>query len=338
MKSLFLVALAAVAAVLAACGGGGSSPIGGGVPATPAPIAYQAQIVFKGALAGSQSGASTLSIGRSIQSMNQRGILAAPGATPVPIMVVSPMTASDNVGIAYGVSSLGGAVDVVVSPMPSSTPQVTFASTNPNAVLQTPAPNASPLPLPANAIAQQLVGSNPNALNAQSAGSITATVGSPISSSPSTAVYTYAAIDLLCAPFQSAPPGTFPAFAWNGTSWVGQNVIVGADIYLSGPQCTDAGFQTNESQQTIHFPGGGATFSTDTPFAAFTASQWTNIETSIPVQSLDTMNPDGSFNSVILFKTASGAVAKIFPVDLGIANGGEYGGAIEVSGDSIDGF
>jgi len=63
----------------------------------------------------------------------------------------------------------------------------------------------------------------------------------------------------------------------------------------------------------------------------------------LPPPSLDlhtaiTLNPDGSQNSELLFKTRDAAhIVKAFPNVLA-QSGGEYSGAVQVSGSSVDGF
>ena len=343
MKSLFVVALAAVAAFLVACGGGGSSSSsGGGMPPTPAPVAYQAQIVFKGPLAGSQSGVSTLSGYRSVQSMNQRGILAAPGATPVPIMVLSPTGPNDEF-MGGTADSFGGTAEAIVSPMPSAAPHVAFSVSGANAVLaSTPSPAPGVTSSPGVVGAVNVYGPNGSA-DSQSAGVVTAVIANPVSESPTTPVYDYESVALDCG---NVFPGDIPGASWNGAAWVPATSPANADIYLTDSTTLNTGATqlvcpapwAQGNQPVLHTPYGGVTYNTDTPCAAFAASQWSNTFTSIPMATLGTLMPDGSLNSVILFKTANGAIAKICPVATGNAQQAFYGGAIEVSGSSIDGF
>lgn len=323
MKVTHITLGAILCAALAACGGGSS---GGGI--TPTPIvtnqpAYTSQIVFVGVLAG-----------RAIQADLRRAQSLSPmvSGTPVPIMVVSPMTAQDTIGNIGGSNGFGGYVEAVVSPMPSSSPSVTFTTDNPNSEFGTPGPSVT---LPPGVIAQEPIGSNPSAINVQSAGTASAAISAPVNQSPTTNVYTYRAISLECAsPLAAA---SSPAWAWSGSTWNAVSTIAAADIYMTGPYC-DAPFNSSESETTVHFPGGGVTISTDTPFSGIVATQWANTLTSADLAALITLNPDGSSNGEIVFKTSSGAVVKLFPNGISRGSNPDYSGAVEVSGASIDGF
>lgn len=321
-------ALACFTLALAACGGNstGGNPI---APPTPTPVAYQAQLVFKGPLAGAASGISTLSIGRSVQSMNQRGILAAPGATPAPIMVVTALAAN---GTLDGSPSniYGGTVQAVVSPAPSSSPSAAFSNTNNAAVLG----SISPAPtLPANVVAEQNVTSG-NVVDTQSAGTVTATISSPVNQSVQTPVYAYAPISVTCE--NPEPAGSAPGWAYVNSAWVTESTPAASDIYLTGPDCPGS-FYAATADAALNFPGGGLLFSTDTPFSSLTASQWVATQTSVDMQTIDALNPDGSQNTELLAKTRGGAIFKLFPNSFGPVPG-DISGAIEVSGNSIDGF
>ena len=332
----FLLSLSALAA-LAACGGGSSSsnPI---APPTTAPVAYQAQIVFKGPLAGSQSGVSTLSGYRDVQSMNQRGILSNVGPTPVPIMVLSPNAPGTVFGSPQG--AYGGTVEAVVSPEPSASPQVAFSSTNANAALSpapTPAPGATPFNYGPGVVAVADV-TGGSVVNAQSAGTATATIASPVNAAPTTQVYAYQAIEVNCL---LQFPGDAAGFSWNGSTWSPETTIAASDVYNTDASSGCAAPFDSGSGTTamIHFPYGAVAISDDTPFASLTASQWSNAFTAIDCATLTAPNPDGSIDAEILFKTANGSIAKIFPNSVG-GNSIQcsLAGAIEVSGDSVDGF
>ncbi len=334
MTKHLLAGLSALAIVaLAACGGGssGSNPI---APPTTAPVSYQAQIVFKGPLAGSQSGVSTLSTGREIQSMNQRGILAAPGATPVPIMILSPNGPNDSF-MGSTDNAVGGIVSVVVSPEPQTPVSIamSFSGVQPSVV-----PTNSPAPTytnPPGVVGVIGVAGSAAAVGTQAAGVATATVSAPVNQAPQTPIYEYQSIGLDCA---NIYPNDFGGASWNGTTWVGASSPATADIYMTdtSPQC-NAPWAT-ASQPTLNVPYGGVLFNNSTPCSSFTASQWSNTFTSIPMATVGTILPDYSMNAVLLFKTASGAIAKICPTATGNIQNPIYGGAIEVSGDSIDGF
>lgn len=339
MKSL-LIGL--VALILAGCGGGSSNPIG--TPPTPQPLVYQAQLVFKGPLAGSASGVSTLSGWRSVQSMNQRGILAAPGATPVPIMIVTaPDTNSGPESSAFG-----GEVQAVVSPMPSASPTVTFSSTDAVAVINTPQPpvqGQTPQPLPPGVVSQAFVNGN-GAVQTQSAGNAAAVISAPVGESPTTAVYSYMSIALDCSPAsaQSILPGATVnhfGWQWTGSTWIPDDNVATADIYIDGtnPGSGQPCMAPNpaESEITVHIPGGDTRITSDTPFSSVAASQWANTETSFTLLQAAQLNPDGSNNGFVIGKTRDGLhVFKLFPNAIGYTTG--FFGAIGVSGDSVDGF
>lgn len=320
MKHALIAALALSA--LTACGGGGSSP--SPVPVvTTAPKTYSSKLIFTGSLAG-----------RAIQSDLRRAMDASGTATPMPIMVVSPVSADMDA------SAYGGLVEAVVSPMPSAAPDTTFSQTNPNAVLHSPAPGET---TPSGAVAfAQIFGANTP--EQQSAGTATASIASPVNQSPSTPVYSYLSIDLECAWSFTSTPGTnaFSGahFGWkyNGSQWIGDDNAADADIYLDGPGCSTTGSQnTSEANATIHIPGGDIRFSTDTPFVGLTASQWSSAETSFDLLVADTVNGDGSQNTVVIGKTRDGAhTFKLFPNSFGPT--AQYFGAIEVSGAGVDGF
>ena len=338
MTKHLLAGLSALALfTLAACGGNstGGNPI---APPTPAPVAYQAQLVFKGPLAGAASGISTLSTGRSIQSLNQRGILSSVGATPVPIMVLSPNAPGTVLGGPQG--SYGGVVEVVVSPAPSSSPQVAFSQTNADAAISappTPQPGQTPFPYGANVVAVADV-TGGNVVNAQSAGTATASITSPVNASPTTQVYAYQVVEINCL---LQYPGDADGFSWNGSTWTPETTIAASDLYNTDASsgCAAPFDSGIGSTAMLHFPYGAVAISDDTPFSSLTASQWANSFTSISCATLMAPNPDGSLNAEILFKTATGAIAKLFPNSVG-GNSIQcsIGGAIEVSGDSIDGF
>ncbi|NNM92299.1 MAG: hypothetical protein HKL92_03070 [Candidatus Eremiobacteraeota bacterium] len=340
MTKHLLAGLSALALfTLAACGGNstGGNPI---APPTPAPVAYQAQLVFKGPLAGAASSISTLSVGRSIQSMNQRGILAAPGATPVPIMVVSNIDAADGCGAAgCAGTNAQGFVQAIVSPQPSSAPVVVFSQTAPNAAIvatPSPGPSATPVPLPPGVTAEIGIGVS-TATMVQSSGTATASVGAPVNQSPTTQVYEYMGIAADCEQRYSQT-NSGPGWAWNGSVWVQVSDPTLADIYVTGSSC-DGSFGIPGDSGTLHFPGGGTFVSSDTPFASVLASQWANSETSMPISALQIPNPDGSVNAELIAKTRSGAIFKVFPNVAGGSTGEkDYEGAIEVSGSSVDGF
>jgi hypothetical protein len=329
VKNRFLIAVG-LAALLTACGGGGGTLSPTPLPTNPA-TQYSSKLVFTGALAG-----------RQIQSDLRQAESAMPmsAATPIPIMIFSPLTASGNLGSAVypGGSGEGGYLEAVVSPQPTAAPTTTFTQTNTNAKISptpTPNPAQTPAPLPTGVIGEVFVSSN-GTPNVQSAGSASAAIGSPVNQTPAAQVYVYEAISLECA--QPLNAGSAPAWKWNGSGWVTVSAPSQADIYLTGPKCTVPGFASNETYPTLHYPGGGSHFSTDTPFSNFNTSQWQNAETSYDLHSLVTSNPDGSNNGELLIKTADGAhTIKMFPAGVS-SYPGEYDAAVEVSGASIDGF
>lgn len=303
------------------------------MPVTPAPVSYQSQIVFKGALAGAQSGVPTLSVGASTQSLDWRDPLSA-NPSPAPIMIISP-NAPNGEFMGSPDDAVGGTALAIVSPMPSAAPQVTFSvnGVQPNLVpTATPAPGVTPQPGVVGAI--NVSGSNA-AENTQAAGTVTATIGAPVSQAPTTPVYEYRGIDIDCEMLYT---NDMQGATWNGTTWVAASSPSNADIYATytAPQCSAP--WVAGTQAVLHTPYGGVLFNSATPCSDFSASQWSNTFTSIPLATVGTMLPDYSFNSILLFKTASGNIAKLCPTAIGNATEPILGGAIEVSGDSIDGF
>lgn len=316
MKYGFLVAVAA--AFLTACGGGSSGVTPQPVRTNP-PVTYTSYLRFTGALAG-----------HTIQSDLRRAqSVALDAGTPIPIMVIAPIASSGDIG-SGSYQIFGGTVEAVVSPEPSATPSATFTNTNPDAQLSPPQ-----MSLPSGVIAAQVATSN-GTPNVQASGVVTANIGAPVNQAPTTAVYTYAAISLECVSSAMAP-GSAAAWKWTGSAWATATDPAQADVYLSGPRCNTPGSTTTDPDPTVHFPAGGVVLSTDTPFSSITASQWANTVTSLDLLQAITQNPDGSDNAIVVAKTASGAIFKMFPNGLGSYNY-EYSGAIEVSGSSVDGF
>lgn len=308
---------------LAACGGGsGSGPIPNPVQST-APVAYTSYLRFVGALAGAQ-----------VQSDLRRAQSVSPmsAATPIPIMVVEPPVANEDTSV------YGGEVEAVVSPMPSSSPTVSFSQNNSGAQLFTPQPIGTPQPLPTGVIAQEVIDGT-NVVQTQSAGTATATIGSPVNSTPSTPVYSYMSIDMSCVIGNFSPGAYRPPYEhhigwkWDGTTWAPDDDATTADVYMDGPNCPDDP-NPSESDYTVHIPGGDIRISTDTPFNSISASQWSNAETSYEPNANGMINPDGSVQCVVIGKTRDGS--HIFKWDA--ANAGCMFGAIETSGSSVDGF
>lgn len=315
MKQVFL-GLGLVLA-LAACGGGGGTP--NPIPSTVPKTTYTSKLVFVGPLDG-----------RVIQSDLRRVESLTPmtAATPLPIMVVAPITAQGNIG-ANQSSNWGGTIQAEVSPAPASTPTTTFSQTDPNAVLGTPIPFPT-----ANVVSEAPIMGNSSTPNVQSSGVATAAIGAPVNLSPQANEFTYMAISLECK--TPLDPGSSPAYQWNGTGWIAVSDPTQADVYLTGPQCTVPGFSSTENNMVVHIPYGGVNLSTDTPFSGLLATQWSNTETAVDLLTAGTVNPDGSQNTIIVAKTSGGAVFKLFPLSVGYNDG--YDGAVEVSGSSVDGF
>jgi|GEM_PF-6269154 len=307
----YISALFAIGA-LAACGGGS----GGGIP-NPGPSAgtqYSAKIIFVGQLAG-----------RSPQI--QPEIRAMDAGALAPIMLVSPITAQNNIGSQFG--STQGLLEVQVSPLPSAPPAVTFTNTDPNAAVTatpSPAPGATPAPLPSGVIAAGLIVAA-DTPNVQSAGIASATIGAPLDLAPTAPVYIYEAISLQCRIPQD--PGSAIGWNWNGSAWAPSSTTP-ADVYVT---CGGGG-----ASSTLNIPGGFVTQSTDTPYSALSASQWSNAQTSLDFLTLSTLNGDGSVNAEIIGKTADGShTFKLFPNSLA-QYPAEYSGAAEVSGAGVDGY
>jgi hypothetical protein len=258
-------------------------------------------------------------------------------ATPIPIMVVSSFQSGVDT------SAYGGQVEAVVSPMPSVSPTVTFTQTNANAKVvatPTPQPGATPVPLPTGVIAAEILAST-SAVQAQSSGTASAQIGSPVNQTPTTPVYSYMSIALDCYPGPSNLVGAGSAnpytahfgWKWTGSTWAPDDNVSDADIYVDGPNCVAP--NSSEGFATIHVPGGESQLSTDTPFSSVSASQ-TFSGTSVNLDPVPPLtNADGSNNALIVGKTRDGLhVFKLFPNHLGFG----IFGAVEVSGDSVDGF
>lgn len=319
MQRFFAICSCAAVTMLAACGGGAGSPGPGPVPIpSSTPISYSASLRFVGVLAGQMQ--SALRAAQAVSPMAQ--------STPIPIMLVSPMTAQNNIGSEHG--SAQGLVEAVVSPLPvPSNVPVTFANTDVDASVgptPTPLPSQTPMPFPTGVIAENLVVADVHP-QVQSAGVATATIGNPINQQPQTNVYVYLPISIECQ--NPLDPGSASAWNWNGSAWVAASAP--SDVYVS---CSGK----TPSTQTLNIPGGFTTFSTDTPFSALSTSQWANTYTSEDFETLATLNPDGSANTEIVAKTADGKhIFKMFPYTID-SYPGEYSGAVEVSGAGVDGF
>lgn len=326
MKRLLLPLTIAMAAMLAACSGGSGGGGGGLVPTpTPAPtatpVSYQTSILFVGGLAGNQ-------IQGELRRPSDAGVSSS--SIPAPIMVVAPFFSGLNT------SGYGGTAYAVVSPLPSASPPTTFSQTNSNAVLTTPAPAPSgqtPAPLPSGAIASAIITSG-STVQAQVAGTATATIGSPVNAAPSTAVYSYMSIGLACQDqFQwDAGNNNHWGWKWNGTTWVADDSPATDDIYIDGPACLRN--NPGEASTFVHVPGGDTRLSTDTAFYGVAASQWANSETSFAL--LSGTNPDGSSPYFVIGKTRDGQhTFKLYPNNAGPPL---YFGGIEVAGAGVDGF
>ncbi len=339
MKRLLLVAALAIS-TLVACGGGGSSGGGGYTPpnpppATTAPLAYAASLRFVGPLDG-------VAIQSDLRAASSVSPLGA--ATPIPIMIMSPIENGYIGGSLYVGTAEQGVVQAVVSPAPNTTPSVTFSQTDPQANIgptPSPQPSTTPIPLPTGVIAENGVGSN-GANNIQASGVASAAIGSPVNQSPAIPVYQYMALGVDCtAPTSFGHPTAQggPGWYYTGTGWAMTADPTKADIYVTGFKC-DGSYAVPGDNGTLHFPGGGTMLSTDTPFSAVSASQWTNAETSVGLSALMLQNADGSLNAELIAKTRDGLhVFKLFPNALGGSAGDlDDEGAVEVSGSGVDGF
>ncbi|MHB1770094.1 MAG: hypothetical protein ACYCPH_03430 [Minisyncoccota bacterium] len=342
MKQLFTIAgLALAILALAACGGGGSSSGGGGgyVPPNPPPPAttYSASLRFVGPLDGVQI-QSDLRQAQSVSPMS--------AATPLPIMIMSPIENGYIGGSIYVGTNQQGVVQAIVSPSPASTPTVTFSQTDASATIAptpTPQPGITPPPLPAGVVAENGVASN-GVDNVQASGVASAVIGSPVNQSPTTAIFQYMALGVDCiaptGPIGVLPSGAGePGWYYTGTGWAQTTDPTKADIYVTGSKC-DGSFAVPGDNGTLNFPGGGTFISTDTPFSALTASQWANTETSVGISALMLQNADGSFTAELIAKTRDGLhTFKVFPNSFGGSAGDfDYEGAVEVSGAGVDGF
>lgn len=324
MQKPVLLAAIFASSLLAACGGGGG---GGPTPPTPSPthtpgVSFASKLVFVGGLAGA-SIQSDLRRAQSVHTMD---------ASTAPIMVVSePESGLDA-------SAYGGQVEAEVSPLPAAPePAVTFTQDNPNAVLSTPAPGASPQPLPTGIIAEAIV-TGANAVQAQSAGTASATIGDPVNQTPTAPVYSYMSIVLDCNSGYGVLGSAYTThfgWKWTGSTWTVDDNVSDADVYIDGPSCVAA--NPSESDVTVHVPGGDTRLSTDSAFNSVTASQWANGETSFTLTQAITSASDGSQTALVIGKTRDGSTTfKLFPNGLSAGQG--FFGAVEVSGDSVDGF
>jgi hypothetical protein len=323
MTRLLTLALFAIA-MLCACGGGGSVAS----PATSAPTLtpYAAKLVFVGPLNG------TAAIAARTRGLTLRRILDSGTGTPPPVMVISPMNADGTIdGIAASV--FGGVVEAVVSPAATGSPQTTFSNTNGAVALATIAPTS----FPTNIVAEENATTS-GTPNAQASGLVTAAIGAPVNQSPATQVYAYQAISVSCE--NPLPERSSPGWAYANGAWSAVSSPAQADVYLTGPKCPGAFFATTPDATfaVLNFPGGGATLSTDTAFCSIAASQWQDAEASADMETIDTLNADGSQNTELLAKTRDGShLFKLFPNSFG-PYPGDISGAIEVSGSSVDGF
>lgn len=334
MKRTFGVLGILACALLAACGGGSSG--GGYTPqpkqSNPPATTYSAHLRFVGALAGQTAIQSDLRRAQSVA-------LDAGTATPIPIMIAAPIETVSGLGCVANECGVGGVVQVVVNPAPSASPAATtFANTAAHVKIvatPTPQPGATPAPLPSGVIAEANV-QNDGTDNVQSSGIASASIGAPVNQQPTTQVYQYMAVGLECTPRDSTYS---PGWAWNGSGWVTVFNPSQADLYVTGSGCS-GNFAVAGDTGTLHFPGGGTTISSDTPFSSVNASQWTNAQTGIAGSTLTAANPDGSVNAIIVAKTRDGQhIFKVFPNYMAAyGNGLDYAGAAEVSAAGVDGF
>lgn len=307
-----------------ACGGGSGSG-GGTLPRGASSVSYTTSLVFVGSLAGHGSKVTAARV-HSVRPLAVVGTDA--------IMVVEPITAS---GLIDGnpANDFGGTAYVEVSPSPATSPSVSFSISTSLATFSTPQPNVTS---PPGTLTYYVVTSSTSAPNTQGSGTATAMISDPVDESPSSPVYAYMAIAMNCG--SPAPQGDSVGWAWNAgsQSWQAVSNPSQADIYLTGPNCPGAFNQTTgDGYAVLNFPGGGLTISTDNAFSSITASGWANDETSVDMETIDALNGDGSQNTLLIAKTRGGVIFKVFPNIYG-PNPGDYAGAIEVSGASIDGF
>lgn len=338
-------ALALATFFLAACGGGSSNPMPNPGPTnaptqypppTNAPkIAYTAEIDFAGALGGAQT----------IQSGLRRVLSQGAPATPIPVQIVAPDYNGSNIGydgcLGNDCAVDQGEVLVIVSPAPSAMPTTTLSNDTPHTTVvptPSPSPGTTPGPEPTGTVSVQTIQGD-GTINVQTAGNIVATIGAPVNLAPTTAVYQYLGIALECNIDPRYPDGSSQGWKWTGTAWQADPDPSTADIYVTGSKCND-GYGVAGDPGTLRFPGGGTFLSDDTPFSSVPASAWANTYTSMPMQSvLDTPNPDGSDNALLVAKTRSGVVFKTYPLELGASAGTAiYVSGVDVSGAGPDGF
>jgi hypothetical protein len=312
---------------LAACGGGSGG--GGttlphitpsGAPSSPptatptpstAPAGYKITLTYTGGLQPRTAASS------------RRRTPKDSGSSPAPILLVEPdsevLFGTPTLLTGENGSNVGVAVSV--SPMPSSAPQ--FSASDPDVALATPAPNSA---------YQQVVNSDV-ANTAPVAGTFTVTV-SPTSVTAS--VFTYERINLGCANVSPSQIGATGFEYAGGVKFVNGAPVAqtdpsASDVYISGPTCY-GNFQSMEAENTLHFPGGGASIDPTISFNTLTASSWSNAATSFTTASLT----DGStpISNVLAIETIDPTPAVVFINFLSEAAGGPTRGYAQFSGGS----
>jgi hypothetical protein len=177
--------------------------------------------------------------------------------------------------------------------------------------------------------------SNNGAVNVQSSGTVTLSVGSPVNQMLVFTVYQYFPMAVLC---NAGYNGGYPGWMWSGTKWVSVGTPGQADLYVTSSSCTGA-FAVSGDPGTLHFPGGGALFSQPlVAFYQYSATQWIPSETALSYASLETNQP---CPYVLIAKTRTGAIFKLFIAPESVQTPAGYAhlaGAIEVSGAGVDGF
>lgn len=314
-----LVTLGFVVA-LAACSGGSSGP--GPLPATPTPgatatpvsVMYTAKIVWAGPMA--PTGVPAIAALARTQNALQSSNILLPAAD-----TTSPASIGGQDGVAY--------VYAQVSPQPSAYPSTSFATTSEATVVPTPTPDpsvspdpsASPLPPSVTLTATNI---------AQGGKTVSATLAAPVSQTVAQNIIIYPRLTVYCDPSYNPQAGEVVGGAtWNGTSWVQATDISTADLYITGYACVGSYHDGTVAlgNDTIHFPAGGNVASNSVSFDSIVASSWTNAETSDLKTNI--------IGKVIVFKTASGAIAKVLMIVYG---NGAVSFVVETHGQGLDSF
>jgi len=245
-----------------ACGGGGSSSPSGIVPTTvPSAPVYTLSLSISGGLEPRSASA------RWRKPQTVSGLL--------PVLLVEPDAATTTVGLNFSFGADSALATAVVSPLPPAAPS--FASTTAQVTLSTPSPNAA---TPAPGTYQQVI--SPNVADTTPVnGSFNVTL--PSAAPVSTSVFIYKRVTLGCATNPSQ-------YGIGASEYVGgikfingeatpETSPAASDLYISGPNCF-GNFASAETENTLHYPGGGVYLPDSLAFNLATTANWSNAGTS----------------------------------------------------------